>query len=47
MFIRVRTLTDSENGIKLLNLAKEKNWSVTIRKRTRIGTGHLYEKYSR
>ena len=33
----------SENGIKLLNLAKERNWSVTIRKRTRIGTGHLYK----
>lgn len=39
-------IMNSENGIKLLNLAKEKNWSVTIRKRTRIGTGHLYEEYS-
>ena len=39
-------IMNSENGIKLLNLAKEKNWSVTIRKRTRIGTGHLYEIYN-
>lgn len=39
-------IMNSENGIKLLNLAKEKNWSVTIRKRTRIGTEHLYAKYS-
>lgn len=39
-------IMNSENGIKLINLAKERNWIVTIRKRTRIGTGHLYEKYS-
>ena len=40
-------IINSVNGQRLLNLAKVKNWDIRVRKTTRNGTGHFYEKYSK
>ena len=32
-----------ENGKKLISLAKERNWVIKVRKKNRLGTGHIYE----
>ena len=31
------------NGKKLISLAKERNWAIKVRKKNRLGTGHIYE----
>ncbi|MBQ4443684.1 MAG: DUF2971 domain-containing protein [Clostridia bacterium] len=41
------SMLDTDNGKKLLDLAKERNWGVYIRKLNYIGTKHIYEIYSR
>ena len=32
-----------DNGNKLISLAKERNWVIKVRKKNRLGTGHIYE----
>ena len=37
-------MIDTDNGKRLLDLAKERNWAVYIRKLNYIGTNHVYER---
>jgi len=39
------SMVDTDNGKKLLELAKERNWTVYIRKLNYIGTKHVYERF--
>ena len=39
------SMVDTDNGKKLLELAKERNWDVYIRKLNYIGTKHVYERF--
>ena len=39
------SMIDTDNGKKLLALAKERNWDVYIRKLNYIGTKHVYERF--
>lgn len=39
------SMLDTENGKKLLALAKERTWDVYIRKLNYIGTKHVYERF--
>ena len=39
------SMVDTDNGKKLLELAKERNWAVYIRKLNYIGTKHVYERF--
>ena len=35
---------ECDNGQKLLDLAKERNWNIRVRKRTQNGSGHYYDR---
>lgn len=36
-------IIESDNGQRLLNLAKERNWDIKVRKKTLNGTSHCYD----
>ena len=35
----------TDNGKKLIALAKARNWRIKVRKKNRLGTGHIYEEW--
>ena len=35
----------TDNGKKLISLAKQRNWGIKVRKKNRLGTGHIYEEW--